>query len=121
MLREATDLNEPLQTGDPSRMADVGPVLRCDSAGVVVDALRPADTVPGAATVRVWEAMGRQTRAVFEVGENIRQIVETDMLEERPRPLDWRPGEKLTLTLRGYEIRTFLLMTKEREQDAGAL
>ena len=121
VLREATDLNEPLQTGDPSRMADAGPVLRCDSAGVVVDALRPADTVPGAATVRVWEAMGRQTRAVFEVGEDIRQIVETDMLEERPRPLDWRPGEKLTLTLRGYEIKTFLLMTKERERDAGAL
>ena len=66
-------------------------------------------------------SMGRQTRAVLEVGRDIRQIVETDMLEERPRPLDWRPGERLTLTLRGYELRTLLLLTKERERDAGAL
>ena len=104
ILREATELNEPLTLGSPERMWDPAPILMPDRGNIVVDTVKPADTVDNALLVRVYEAMGLQTDCSFAVHDRITKIQETDMLEENPA--DVHPDR---VTFGAFEIKTFLL------------
>ena len=57
--------------------------------------------------VRAYEAMGMQTEAVFSVADRVRQVEETDMLEENGRAFP--PGKRLAVHFGSFEIKTFLL------------
>ncbi len=101
VLHQATELNEPPILG--SRPLESGPIFLADQENILVETIKPADTAENALLVRVYEAMGIQTAAAFQVAGQIRYMEETDMLEEDPKPFlgkaEFSP----------YEVKTFLL------------
>ena len=102
IVREASELNEP-----PIPCADLNfshPIFLSHSPNIVVETIKPADTLPNALLVRAYESMGMQTEAAFTVHPNVRGIVETDMLEEHPLPCSAQ-----SISFRAFEIKTFLL------------
>jgi len=102
VARQATELNEPLLAGNV--YDDLGPILLPDAKNVIVDTIKPADTVHNALLVRVYEAMGKQVDCNFTVNPGIKKIVETDMLEEDPRDVD-----ASCMHFGSFEIKTLLL------------
>ena len=103
-VRQAAELNEPLQFGSPEA-ACTGPIFLPAAENIIVDTVKPADTVPGAILVRVYEAMGRETVTPVRVSDRVREITETDMLEENPVLQDL----PLSLHFGPFEIKTLLL------------
>ena len=103
-VRQAAELNEPLQFGSPEA-ACTGPIFLPEAENIIVDTVKPADTVPGAILVRVYEAMGRETVTPVRVSDRVREITETDMLEENPVLQDL----PLSLHFGPFEIKTLLL------------
>jgi alpha-mannosidase len=102
VARQATELNEPLLAGNVCD--DLGHILLPDAKNVIVDTIKPADTVHNALLVRVYEAMGKQVDCNFTVNPGIKKIVETDMLEEDPRDVD-----ASCMHFGSFEIKTLLL------------
>ena len=102
VARQATELNEPLLAGNV--YDDLGPILLPNAKNVIVDTIKPADTVRNALLVRVYEAMGKQVDCNFTVNPGIKKIVETDMLEEDPRDVD-----ASCMHFGSFEIKTLLL------------
>lgn len=105
-VRQAAELNEPLQFGSPEvPPAWTGPIFLPEAENILVDTVKPADTVPGAILVRVYEAMGRETVTPVRVSDRVKKVTETDMLEEngvsRALPLSLHFGP--------FEIKTLLL------------
>lgn len=107
VLREAYELNEPPVTGGPVG-AEQGPVLLPAQKNIIVDAVKPADTVDGAVLVRAYEAMGMGTGASFTPAEAVKRIAEVDMLEEYGTELTLRDG-RLEVRFGPFEIKSFLL------------
>lgn len=103
VLRQATELNEPLMIGGGLTR----PIILSSQRNIVVDTLKPADTVANAILVRAYEAMGQKTDAAFTLADPIRRVEETDMLETQPCPLPHENG--LHVTFAPFEIKTFLL------------
>ena len=83
---------------------DLGPIFLSDKKNIIVDTIKPADTVENALLVRVYEAMGKQTTCAFTAHENIKTIIETDMLEENPQNVDLSH-----VHFGPFEIKTFIL------------
>jgi len=103
IVREATELNEPLIFGDP-KICPSGPVFLPDSKNIIVEAVKPADTVENALLVRAYEAMGMRTVTAVRIAEKVAKIVETDMLEENATAVSTAHVE-----FGPFEIKTFLL------------
>lgn len=102
VMQKAAELNEPMAV---SAYADeLGPIFLPDAQNIIVDTIKPADTVENALLARVYEAMGKQTDCTFAVNPGIKKIVETDMLEETPRNADIHH-----IHFGSFEIKTFLL------------
>lgn len=103
-VRQAAELNEPVQLGSPE--ADrTGPIFLPEAENIIVDTVKPADSLPDAILVRVYEAMGRETVTPVRVSDRVKKVTETDMLEEngvcRALPLSLHFGP--------FEIKTLLL------------
>ena len=106
VVRQASELNEPLVMGG-SWSGGEEPVFLPEQENLIVDTVKPADRVDNALVVRVYEAMGMKTRSAFAVSRRVKQVEETDMLEENGRTVD---GEELAaLEFGAFEIKTFLL------------
>ena len=105
VLRQATELNEPVIPGGSA--ADGQPVFLPEQANIIVDTVKIADTCPGAVLVRVYEAMGMATDTAITLHPAIAAAEETDMLEEHPQPLAMDGG--LRLRFGAFEIKTILL------------
>lgn len=103
VLRQAVELNEPLILGGGVTQ----PIILSSKRNIVVDTLKPADTVDNAILVRAYEAMGQKTATTFTLADAIRCVEETDMLETQPRALPHEDG--LHVTFAPFEIKTFLL------------
>jgi alpha-mannosidase len=101
-VRQAAQLNEGAIYG--SQSDDLGPIFLGDQKNIIVETIKPADTVENALLVRAYECMGMKTTAAFTAAKNITKIVETDMLEENPKPVDL---DKVAFG--AFEIKTFLL------------
>ena len=102
VVQRAADLNEtPVFAGSCD---DLGPIFLPDAKNIIVDTVKPADTIENALLVRVYEAMGRQTDCAFTVNSKIKNITETDMLEENPVPADLSH-----VHFGAFEIKTFIL------------
>lgn len=102
VLRQAAELNEPMVACSVND--GLGPIFLPDAKNIIVDTIKPADTVENALLVRAYEAMGMRTDVVFTVAKNIKKIAETDMLEENPK--DVNPA---CVEFGAFEIKTFLL------------
>ncbi len=83
---------------------DLGPIFLADKQNIVVDTIKPADTVPNALLVRAFEAMGKQTDCTFTAHERIQSVTETDMLEENAQNADLS-----SVHFGPFEIKTFIL------------
>lgn len=109
VVREARELSEPPILGAPVSLG-TEPIFLSRSKNVIVDTIKPADRAENALLVRVYECMGTRTAASFTAAEQIVKIVETDMLEEQPRPLDRDALRHVEFG--AFEIKTFLLYLK---------
>lgn len=103
VLHQAVQINTPLISG--STGDDLGPILLSDKKNIIVDTIKPADTVENALLVRAYEAMGKQTDCAFIAHANVKSITETDMLEENPTSLDLAH-----VHFGPFEIKTFILL-----------
>ena len=101
-VQQATELNEGVIFG--SVADELGPIFLADKKNIIVETIKPADTVENALLVRAYECMGMKTTATFTAAKNIQKIIETDMLEENPEPVDIAHVE-----FGAFEIKTFLL------------
>ena len=103
-VRQAAELNEPVQLGSPEA-GGTGPIFLPEAENIIVDTVKPADSLPDAILVRVYEAMGRETVTPVRVSDRVKKVTETDMLEEngvcRALPLSLHFGP--------FEIKTLLL------------
>ena len=102
VVQQAAELNEPLLAGGESE--DIGPIFLPDAKNIIVDTVKPADTIENALLVRVYEAMGKQTDCAFCVNDRIKRVIETDMLEENPGEADLQ-----RVHFGPFEIKTFIL------------
>lgn len=109
VVREAYELNEPLTFGAPPAegTADPGPVFLPLNKNIVVDTIKPADTVEKGILVRAYEAMGMGTDAAFAVSEAVKRVEEVDMLEQNGEDRPWK--DRLEVPFGAFEIKTFLL------------
>ncbi|MCD7755052.1 MAG: glycosyl hydrolase-related protein [Firmicutes bacterium] len=105
-LRQAAELNEPPIFGAQMDLLSE-PIFLPENPNIVVETIKPADTVGNALLVRAYEAMGMATSARFTVAKQIRGIAETDMLEEHPVTLPCDGA--LHLEFGAFEIKTLLL------------
>ena len=102
VVRQATELNEePIFC---SAADDLGPIFLADKKNIIVDTIKPADTVENALLVRAYESMGMRTNTAFTAAKNITKIQQTDMLEENPEDVDISDVE-----FGAFEIKTFIL------------
>jgi alpha-mannosidase len=100
--QRAAELNEmPIFAGVAD---DLGPIFLPNAKNIIVDTIKPADTMENALLVRVYEAMGMQTDCSFTANPKIANIVETDMLEENPASVDIS-----NVHFGPFEIKTFIL------------
>jgi alpha-mannosidase len=101
-VQQAAELNEGILLG--SAADDLGPIFLADKKNIVVDTIKPADTVENALLVRAYESMGMGTNAAITAAKNIQKIVQTDMLEENPEVVDLS-----NVAFGPFEIKTFIL------------
>ena len=102
VLHQAVQINAPLISG--STGDDLGPIFLSDKKNIIVDTVKPADTMGNALLVRVYEAMGKQTDCAFTAHEKVKSVTETDMLEENPAAVDLAH-----VHFGPFEIKTFIL------------
>ena len=102
VVQQATEFNEGYICG--SVCDDLGPIFLSDKKNIVVDTIKPADTIENALLVRVYEAMGKQTDCTFTAHANVKSITETDMLEENPQAVNLQ-----NVHFGPFEIKTFIL------------
>lgn len=108
VLREASELNEPpVLGGAPAAEAERAPIFLPAQRNIVVDTVKPADTVDNALLVRAYEAMGMAAEAVFAVSGAVKRVTEVDMLEENGRTVPHVP--RLEAHFGPFEIKSFLL------------
>ncbi len=105
VVRQATQLNEPLLFGsveDPD-----GPVFLSEHSNIIVDTVKPADTVENALLVRVYESMGMQTDTTFQVAKNVKKVSLVNMLELDGQVQTWQ--DRVSAHFDAFEIKSYLL------------
>jgi alpha-mannosidase len=105
VVRQAYELNVPVtvQPGDGGEQA----LLEIDRPEIILETVKLAEDGKGL-VLRLYEAKRARVRCRVRPALPIASAVETDMLEENPRPLKLRDGE-LTLEFRPFEIKTIRL------------
>ena len=101
LFREAVECNEPVICGAAEY---TGAVFLPQNKNIIVETIKPADTVSNALLVRAFECMGQRTFASFTASEAVKSIAETDMLEENPRAVN-----PVNVEFGAFEVKTFLL------------
>lgn len=104
-LRQAVELNEDVILGGEAD--DLGAIFVGDRKNIVVETVKPSDTVENALLVRAYEAMGMQTDVEFTISPRVRRVEETDMLEENG--VECAVNGTLKTSFGAFEIKTFLL------------
>ncbi len=105
VLRQAVELNEGAIFGGEAD--EGGAIFVSSKKNIIVETIKPADTVENALMVRAYEAMGMAAEAEFTVSDRVRGVSETDMLEENGRELTFDGVFKTSFG--AFEIKTFLL------------
>ena len=102
VLHQAAEFNEaPIVA---NICDDLGAIFLPNEKNIIVDTIKPADTMENALLVRVYEAMGKQTICSITAHSNIKSVTETDMLEENPQAVDLQ-----NMYFGPFEIKTFIL------------
>ncbi|MFT3970088.1 MAG: glycoside hydrolase family 38 C-terminal domain-containing protein [Micropruina sp.] len=99
-------VNLPARHGDGP---EVPALVTVSEPGVLVSAVKLADDRSGDLVVRVYEAHGRRTSTLVEVGIEAARVQRTDLLERPGDPVEAspRPGRvSMSLELRPFELAT---------------
>ena len=79
-------------------------LARIDSSNIIIEAIKPCEDSEKAYIVRLYEAEGAYTNAVFDAVDGATKVEVTNMLEEVQNELT---GVKdIALTFRPFEIKT---------------
>ena len=103
VVREAYDLNVPLQTA-PGH----GPTFsafRVDAPNVFIDTVKPAEDGSGDIILRLYEAKKADTNCHLSIQIPASSVFLCDMLENRTEPLTMKDG-KVSLHFRTFEVKT---------------
>ncbi|PWH14137.1 MAG: alpha-mannosidase [Anaerolineae bacterium] len=105
LLREAYDLNAPVQMVNGAPAAPRGSFFQLDRENIVLETVKPAEDGSGDVILRLYEAMRTATRCTLTAFRPLRAALQTNLLEEPLQPLNPQ-GERLTLDFRPFEIKT---------------
>lgn len=105
VVRPAYEFNvEPCAVlGDVREMFSL---VQIDTANVIVESVKWAEDEE-AVVVRLYEASKTATHAQLRFGIPLREVEETNLLEETTQPVDVE-GNEVTLTFHPFEIKTLL-------------
>jgi alpha-mannosidase len=103
VVQEAYDLNVPVTTVPGS--AGTGSVLRTDARNIIIDTVKPAEDGSGDVIVRMYESMRTATRCTLETSLPVRDVVETNFMEETTGKVSIT-GQAIALEFRPFEIKT---------------
>jgi len=105
LVREAYELNTPSTVTVGASAAPEASLFVVDAPNIFIETVKPAEDGSGDVIVRMYEAKRTRTRCVLQVGLPVRQIFETDMLENQLRELEVREG-RIVLEIKPFQILT---------------
>lgn len=108
VVREAYDLNIPVQVVAGAPAAPFGSFFHLNRENIVIETIKPAEDGSGDIILRLYESMRTATRCTLEAFREIRAAQQTNMLEEPQHTLATH-GPRLTLDFRPFEIKTIRL------------
>jgi alpha-mannosidase len=84
-----------------------------EDKNILIESIKKAEE-SDEVVVRAYEAHGQTTRATFEVGWRVDQLVECDLLEENPTPLKVAHST-FSVKFSPFEIKTFKLKIRPKQ------
>ena len=105
VIRPAYLLNEkPLITNGELVLDSL---LHVDAENVIAETIKPAEDAVKGFVLRLYEAEGTWTAAKLHLGIPVKEIAETNMLEETIQVLE--AGQEIDLSFKPFEIKTLLV------------
>ncbi|MCX7013781.1 MAG: glycosyl hydrolase-related protein [Candidatus Sumerlaeota bacterium] len=104
VIHPAYELNSPVRVVKGEFAG--APFLSCDRPNVIVESVKWAEAA-NAFVLRVYEAEKTGSFAQIGFGRPVKSVVETDLLEEKPRPVRLRDS-RIRFYIRPFEIKTFV-------------
>jgi alpha-mannosidase len=116
-IQRAAELNQPLlwrivEGGQAGTLKPGETLLTCTSESVLVSALKLAEDQPQAGAqviVRLYETQGRRSHAIITSSRPIQHAEETNLIEDRKRPLPVLGDHQTRLSFKPHQIRTVRL------------
>lgn len=102
VIEPAYMLNIPCLVGKGTNA--VSPLAKIDCDNIIIEAIKPCEDAENAYIVRLYEAEGTYTNAVFDAVDNAIKVSQTNMLEEEQSVFD--SAKNIPLTFRPFEIKT---------------
>lgn len=114
VIREAYELNYPLQTNHGAGKAGERSFLQVDQAAVIAETVKLAEDGSGDWIIRLYESKGSSVACGIRPGLSYSAVFETDMLEQNLTELPHADG-RIRLPFRPFEVKTIRLV-KTREE-----
>ncbi len=110
VVREAYDLNVPLQTAEGSCAAFSA--FAVDAENVFIDTVKPAEDGSGDLILRLYEAKRADTSCRLKINFPVRSVFCCDMLENEKEELPLDDGNTVVLHFHTFEVKTLRIHTK---------
>ena len=108
VVREAYDLNCPVMVA-PGAAGEVDRSLfSVDAPNIILETVKPAEDGSCDIVVRLYESKRMATRSVLTTSLPVREVIQTDMLENGDKKLPCQNG-KIELEFRAFEVKTVRL------------
>jgi alpha-mannosidase len=111
---EGYSLNLPLRVAGGAPAIHTPPLVGIDNPDVVIESVKLADDRSGDVVVRLYESRGGRARAVLSTGFSLALAQVTDLLEGPTGASPEQRGDRVTLTLRPFQIVTVRLTPGQR-------
>ena len=89
------------------RLTSTFSLVKVDSENVIIEVVKKAED-SNALIIRLYEYFGARGTVDLSFGFKVKEVYETDMLENKKRKLNLI-GSKVSFLIKPYEIKTFLL------------
>ena len=110
VVREAYDLNIPLQTANGS--CEPFSAFAVDAENVFIDTVKPAEDGSGDLILRLYEAKRADTSCRLKINFPVRAVFCCDMLENEKEELPLDDGNTAALHFHTFEVKTLRIHTK---------
>ena len=109
VVKPAYLLNMPAVVVDGQLKEAVTPLISIDADNIICEAVKPAELVSGAYVARLYEAERCRTNAKIYVGEGIKKVYRTNILEDKKYEIAIVDGA-FVYSFKPFEIATFMLV-----------